>query len=112
MCSNDRKPRFAQLFETRRSNTCLNICPSGHYRDAMATEDSPAGRAGSRSRGKAHSKVSELPDGPPDATGLTPSVTVSQAYDALLSIRRTIPSGSATAMRAMRSARAWVSATA
>jgi len=72
MCSNDRKPRFAQLFETRRSNTCLNICPSGHYRDAMATEDSPAGRAGSRSRGKAHSKVSELPDGPPDATGLTP----------------------------------------
>jgi len=38
----------------------------------MATEDSPAGRAGSRSRGKAHSKVSELPDGPPDATGLTP----------------------------------------
>ena len=72
MCSNDRKPRFAQLFETRRSNTCLNICPSGHYRDVMATEDSPAGRAGSRSRGKAHSKVSELPDGPPDATGLTP----------------------------------------
>src|SRR6476469_7954018 len=72
MCSNDRKPLFAQLFETRRSNTCLNICPSGHYRDAMATEDSPAGRAGSRSRGKAHSKVSELPDGPPDATGLTP----------------------------------------
>jgi repressor LexA len=72
MCSNDRKPRFAQVFETRRSNTCLNICPSGHYRDAMATEDSPAGRAGSRSRGKAHSKVSELPDGPPDATGLTP----------------------------------------
>ena len=72
MCSNDRKPRFAQLFETRRSNTCLNICPSGHYRDAMATEDPPAGRAGSRSRGKAHSKVSELPDGPPDATGLTP----------------------------------------
>ena len=72
MCSNDRKSRFAQLFETRRSNTCLNICPSGHYRDAMATEDSPAGRAGSRSRGKAHSKVSELPDGPPDATGLTP----------------------------------------
>src|SRR5688572_10956351 len=72
MCSNDRKPRFAQLFETRRSNTCLNICPSGHYRDAMATEDSPAGRAGSRSRGKARSKVSELPDGPPDATGLTP----------------------------------------
>jgi repressor LexA len=72
MCSNDRKPSFAQLFETRRSNTCLNICPSGHYRDAMATEDSPAGRAGSRSRGKAHSKVSELPDGPPDATGLTP----------------------------------------
>jgi repressor LexA len=72
MCSNDRKPWFAQLFETRRSNTCLNICPSGHYRDAMATEDSPAGRAGSRSRGKAHSKVSELPDGPPDATGLTP----------------------------------------
>ena len=72
MCSNDRKPPFAQLFETRRSNTCLNICPSGHYRDAMATEDSPAGRAGSRSRGKAHSKVSELPDGPPDATGLTP----------------------------------------
>ena len=72
MCSNDRKPRFAQLFETRRSNTCLNICPSGHYRDAMATEDSPAGRAGSRSRGKAHPKVSELPDGPPDATGLTP----------------------------------------
>jgi repressor LexA len=72
MCSNDRKPRFAQAFETRRSNTCLNICPSGHYRDAMATEDSPAGRAGSRSRGKAHSKVSELPDGPPDATGLTP----------------------------------------
>ena len=72
MCSNDRKPRFAQLFETRRSNTCLNICPSGHYRDAMATEDSPGGRAGSPSRGKAHSKVSELPDGPPDATGLTP----------------------------------------
>jgi repressor LexA len=72
MCSNDRKPRFAQVFETRRSNTCLNIGPSGHYRDAMATEDSPAGRAGSRSRGKAHSKVSELPDGPPDATGLTP----------------------------------------
>ena len=72
MCSNDRKPRFAQLFETRRSNTCLNICPSGHYRDAMATEDSPAGRAASGSRGKAHSKVSELPDGPPDATGLTP----------------------------------------
>jgi repressor LexA len=72
MCSNHRKPRFAQLFETRRSNTCLNICPSGHYRDAMATEDSPAGRAGSRSRGKARSKVSELPDGPPDATGLTP----------------------------------------
>jgi repressor LexA len=72
MCSNDRKPRFAQLFETRRSNTCLNICPSGHYRDGMATEDSPAGRAGSSSRGKAHSKVSELPDGPPDATGLTP----------------------------------------
>jgi repressor LexA len=72
MCSNDRKPRFAQLFETRRSNTCLNICPSGHYRDTMATEDSPAGRAGSRSRGKARSKVSELPDGPPDATGLTP----------------------------------------
>src|SRR6188472_826674 len=72
MGSNDRKPRFAQLFETRRSNTCLNICPSGHYRDAMATEDSPAGRAGSRSRGKAHSKVSELPDGPADATGLTP----------------------------------------
>ena len=72
MCSNDRKPRFAQLFETRRSNTCLNICPSGHYRDAMATEDSPAGRAASGSRGKARSKVSELPDGPPDATGLTP----------------------------------------
>src|SRR6187431_2091843 len=72
MCSNDRKPRFAQLFETRRSNTCLNICPSGHYRDAMATEDPPAGRAGTRPRGKAHSKVSELPDGPPDATGLTP----------------------------------------
>jgi repressor LexA len=72
MCSNDRKPRFAQMFETRRSNTCLNICPSGHYRDAMATEDSPAGRAGSRSHGKARSKVSELPDGPPDATGLTP----------------------------------------
>jgi repressor LexA len=72
MCSNDRNPWFAQPFETRRSNTCLNICPSGHYRDAMATEDSPAGRAGSRSRGKAHSKVSELPDGPPDATGLTP----------------------------------------
>ncbi len=72
MCSNDRKPPFAQLFETRRSNTCLNIGPSDHYRDAMATEDSPAGRAGSRSRGKAHSKVSELPDGPPDATGLTP----------------------------------------
>jgi repressor LexA len=72
MCSNDRKPRFAQLFETRRSNTCLNIRPSGHYRGAMATEDSPAGRAGSRSRGKAHPKVSELPDGPPDATGLTP----------------------------------------
>jgi len=72
MCSNDRKPRFAQLFETRRSNTCLNICPSGHYRDAMATEDSPAGRGASRSRGKARSKVSELPDGPPDATGLTP----------------------------------------
>ena len=72
MCSNDRKPRFAQLFETRRSNTCLNICPSGHYRDAMATEDSPAARAGSRSSGKARSKVSELPDGPPDATGLTP----------------------------------------
>ena len=38
----------------------------------MATEDSPAGRAGSRSRGKARRKVSELPDGPPDATGLTP----------------------------------------
>jgi repressor LexA len=72
MCSNDRKPRFAQLFETRRSNTCLNICPSGHYRDAMATEDSPAGRGAAGSRGKAHSKVSELPDGPPDATGLTP----------------------------------------
>jgi repressor LexA len=72
MCSNDRKPRFAQLFETRRSNTCLNICPSGHYRDAMATEDSPAGRGAPGSRGKAHSKVSELPDGPPDATGLTP----------------------------------------
>jgi repressor LexA len=72
MCSNDRKPRFAQPFETRRSNTCLNIWPSGHYRDAMATEDSPAGRAGTRARGKAHSKVSELPDGPPDATGLTP----------------------------------------
>jgi repressor LexA len=72
MCSNDRKPRFAQLFETRRSNTCLNICPSGHYRDAMATEDSPAGRAAPGSRGKARSKVSELPDGPPDATGLTP----------------------------------------
>ncbi len=72
MCSNDRKPRFAHVFETRRSNTCLNICPSGHYRDAMATEDSPAGRGASRSRGKARSKVSELPDGPPDATGLTP----------------------------------------
>ncbi len=72
MCSNDRKPRIAQLFETRRSNTCLNICPSGHYRDAMATEDSPVGRAAPGSRGKAHSKVSELPDGPPDATGLTP----------------------------------------
>ena len=38
----------------------------------MATQDPPARRAGSRSRGKAHSKVSELPDGPPDATGLTP----------------------------------------
>ena len=38
----------------------------------MATEDSPAGRAASGSRGKARSKVSELPDGPPDATGLTP----------------------------------------
>ncbi len=38
----------------------------------MATQDPPARGAGSRSGGKARSKVSELPDGPPDATGLTP----------------------------------------
>jgi repressor LexA len=68
MCSNEHNPRFAQLFEnsaTRGSNRCLNNHPLRHYRDAMATEERPAADRGRR-------KVSELPDGPPDATGLTP----------------------------------------
>jgi len=54
----------------------LNNGPVRHYRDDMATDErpddrrgkAPGARPGSRSRGK----VTELPDGPPDATGLTP----------------------------------------
>src|SRR5215213_2869608 len=72
MCSNDRKPASHMRPETRRSNTCLNICPRATTVNAMATEDPPARRAASRSRDNVNPKVSELPDGPPDATGLTP----------------------------------------
>jgi repressor LexA len=55
----------------------LNNGPARHYRVVMATEERPASRkssTGSRgtSRGSSGGKVSELPDGPPDATGLTP----------------------------------------
>jgi repressor LexA len=44
------------------------------YLSDMTTTGPPAGRARGKSAGKStgKSKVSELPDGPPDATGLTP----------------------------------------
>ena len=52
---------FEQVFE-----------PEGEsgYRSDMTTSGPPAGRT--RGNSNASSKVSELPDGPPDATGLTP----------------------------------------
>jgi repressor LexA len=50
----------------------LNTDLAGHYRDAMASHSSSGSTSGPRSPKKATGKVTELPDGPPDATGLTP----------------------------------------
>jgi repressor LexA len=67
---------FEPIARHARSNKCLNSGPIGHYRDAMASHSSSGSTSGPRPPGKSArkgaAKVSELPDGPPDATGLTP----------------------------------------
>ncbi len=72
MCSNAHNPCFEEVFEdrtmTRRSNRCLNPGARRVYGSAMASDRTSGQGKPSGSSGN----VSELPDGPPDATGLTP----------------------------------------
>jgi repressor LexA len=72
MCSNAHNPWLENTFDRARgharSNRCLNPTPGWVYGSAMASDTS--GRPARR--GDSSSRVTELPDGPPDATGLTP----------------------------------------